>query len=147
MRRLGIILGSLAALLAVLLPAATAQARIIGPRITTWSGVTISPTGSGTCQIAAQTVTFTVEGLTGTPKAAWTVTAIGETTGSGSLVVTLPLGTVTSADNGATESVKVAAGSGTPSTPWPQGQVTFWVKLVNPSGIQVYAAASSNQDC
>jgi hypothetical protein len=100
MRRLGIILGSLATLLAVLLPAATAQARTIGPRTTIWSGVTVSPTGSGTCQIAAQTVTFTVTGLTGTPRAAWTVTAIGETTDSGR-VITLPLGTVTSADNGA----------------------------------------------
>jgi len=143
MRRLGIILGSFAALLAVLLPAATAQATVIGPRITSWSGVTVDSTGSS-CQIAAQTVTFTVAGLTGNRKAAWTVTAIGERTGS--LLVTLPLKTVTKTDNGASQSVTVALGSGTPAS-WSQGSVTFWLKLYDPSGTQVNTVASSPQDC
>ena len=144
MRRLSIILGSLATLLAVLLPAATAQATTIPPRIT-WSGVTVNPTGSATCQITQQTVTFTVAGLTGNPQTAWTVTAIGEM--NGKLVVTLPLGTVTKADNGVTESVKVGPGSGTPGTPWSQGPVTFWVHLFDPSGTAVDTVASSTQNC
>jgi hypothetical protein len=139
MRRLSAILGSLAVSLAVLLPAATAQAARIPPRIT-WSGVAVSPTGSTTCQIASQTVvTFTVTGLTG--RAAWTVTAIGED--GSNIVVALPLGTVTKADNGATESVTVGPGSVSSSS----GQVTFWVKLFDPSGSAVDTVASPTQDC
>ena len=139
MRRISVILGSLAALLAVLLPAATAQAATIPPRIS-WGGVSAS--GSTTCQIAAQTVTFTVTGLTGNPTAAWTVTATGEI--NGKIVVTLPLGTVTRTDNGVAESAPVGPASVTDGS---AGQIIFFVKLFNPSGKAVDTVLESPQDC
>ena len=141
MRRFSIILGSFAALLAVLLPAAAAQARPIPPRIT-WSGVTVIPTGSTNCQIAPQTVTFTVAGLTGNSNAAWTVTASGED--NGGIVVTLPLGKVTRADNGATESVTVGPVN---LTVGQAGQITFFVKLFDPSGNAVDTVLKPTQSC
>jgi hypothetical protein len=141
MRRISVILGSLAALLAVLLPAATAQAATIPPRIS-WGGVTVSSPGSTTCQIAAQTVTFTVTGLTGNPTAAWTVTAAGEN--GSNVVVTLPLGTVSRTDNGVTESVPIGPVS---VTAGPSGQITFFVKLFDPSGKAVDTVFKSTQDC
>ena len=140
MRRLNIVLGSFAVLLAVLLPAAMAQAAPIPPRIT-WSGITVNPTGSTTCEIPSQTVTFTVKDLTGNSKDAWTVSASGENTGV--VVITLPLGTVTRADNGATESVHVGPKSVTTGT----GQITFFVKLFDPSGTAVDTVLQSGQTC
>jgi hypothetical protein len=140
MRRLIAALVAAAAGILLLLPAATAQATTIGPEIT-WSGVTASPTGSGsTCQVASQTVTFKVTGLTGNVNAAWKVTAFGET--GTAVVVTLPLGTVTKADNGVTESVTVSS-----TATWPQGSVTFFVHLYDPSGHQVDTAWSATQNC
>ena len=142
MRRLSVILGSLAALLAVLLPAATAHAATIPPRIS-WGGVTVSSPGATTCQIAAQTVTFTVTGLTGNPTAAWTVTATGEI--DGNIVATLPLGAVTRADNGATESVLVGPVSVTDGS---ARQIKFFVKLFDPSGKAVDTVfMPAAQDC
>ena len=129
MRRLSVILGSLAALLAVLLPAATAQAATIPPRIS-WSGITVSSPGPTSCDIKAQTVSFTVTYLTGNPTAAWTVTAFGEN-GSKPPVVTLQLGTVTKADNGVTESVQVALQGVTVGS---AGKIAFYVQLIDPSG-------------
>jgi hypothetical protein len=128
MRRLIATLVAAAASILLVLPATAAQASQIGPQIT-WSGLTASTTGSNTCQIAAQTVTFKVTGLPANPKGAWTVTAFGET--DGTVDVTLPLGSVTRANNGATETVNVTVGSGTPSS-WPQGSVLFYVQLHNP---------------
>ena len=142
MRRFSIILGSLAALFAVLLPAATAQAATIPPRIT-WSGITVEPTSSTTCDIAPQTVTFTVTDVSGKPDAAWTVTAYGE---AGSKVVfTLRLGAVTRADNGTTESVSI--NSTTSVTAGTAGQITFFVKLADPSGKAVDTVLRPTQDC
>lgn len=142
MRRFSIILGSLAALFAVLLPAATAQAATIPPRIT-WSGITVEPITSTTCDIAPQTVTFTVTDLTGKPSASWTVTAYGE---AGSKVVfTLRLSAVTKADNDATESVSID--TTTSVTAAPAGQITFFVKLVDPSGHAVDTVLKPTQDC
>jgi hypothetical protein len=143
MRRLIVALVAATAGILLVLPATTARATTIGPEIT-WSGVTVSAT-SKACQIASQTVTFKVTGLTGNPTAAWKVTAFGET--KGVLDVTLPLGTVTRADNGVTESVRVGPGSGTPAS-WPQGPVWFYVHLYDPSGhVVVTAGSTTTQDC
>jgi hypothetical protein len=126
----------------LVLPAATAQASQIGPEIT-WGGVTASPTGpSTTCQIASQTVTFKVTGIPSNVKGAWTVTAFGDA--NGTIVVTLPLGTVTRADNGVTESVKVGAGTG---GTWAQGPVLFFVHLYDPAGHVAVTAGSVSQNC
>jgi hypothetical protein len=140
MRRFIAALVAAAAGILVLLPAATAQATTIGPEIT-WRGVTASPTGSGaTCQVASQTVTFKVTGLPGNVKGAWKVTAFGEA--GGVVVVTLPLGTVTRADNGVTESATVGS-----AATWPQGPVTFFVHLYDPSGNVAVTAWSATQTC
>jgi hypothetical protein len=142
MRRLIAALGAATAGILLVLSAGTAQAATIGPEIT-WSGVTASPTGPlRTCQIAPQTVTFRVTGLTGNAKAKWRVTAFGET--NGKIVVTLPLGTVTKTDNGVTESVTVGPDS---AATWPQGPVLFFVHLFDPSGNAVVTAGSATQDC
>ena len=141
MRRFSIILGSLAALFAVLLPAATAQAATIPPRIT-WSGITVEPTSSTTCDIAPQTVTFTATDVSGKPSAAWTVTAFGEV--GGKVVFTLGLGAVTKADNGATESVSI---NSTTSVTAGTGQITFFVKLFDPSGHAVDTVLKPAQAC